>query len=132
VSTSKPYRDCVIVMGQFRDANATVVDSEGAEALHRFVRQRRLRLAADSRFLGESPRLPTRIGKLVTQEELADHLGISRQWYSRFESGAPAGFSTQLLGRLCELLLLSASERAEFVRLAMPELVSLVREDLAG
>jgi DNA-binding Xre family transcriptional regulator len=119
-------------MTQFRGENATGVDSEGAEALHRFVRERRLRIAPDSRFLGEAPRLPARIGKLVTQEELADHLGISRQWYSRFESGAPAGFSTPLLGRLCDLLLLSASERAEFVRLAMPDLISLVREDLAG
>jgi transcriptional regulator with XRE-family HTH domain len=121
-------------MGQFRHANATVVDSEGAEAreeaLHRFVRERRLRLAPESRFLGESPRFPTRIGRPVTQEELAEHLGISRQWYARFEGGAPAGFSTQLLSRLCDLLLLSASERAEFVRLAMPDLVYLVRDDI--
>jgi transcriptional regulator with XRE-family HTH domain len=120
-------------MGQFRHANATVVDSEGAEAretLHRFVRERRLRLAPESRFLGESPRFPTRVGRTVTQEEIAEHLGISRQWYARFEGGARAGFSTQLLSRLCDLLLLSASERAEFVRLAMPDLVYLVRDDI--
>jgi transcriptional regulator with XRE-family HTH domain len=124
----------VIVMGRFSHANATVVDSEEAEAreeaLHRFVRERRLRLAPESHFLGESPRFPTRIGKRVTQEELADHLGISRQWYARFESGASAGFSTQLLSRLCDLLRLSAAERAEFVWLAMPELVDLVRKDI--
>jgi DNA-binding XRE family transcriptional regulator len=107
-----------------------VVESEGTEArkegLHRFVRERRLRLAPESPVLGGSPRYPTRIGKFVTQEELAEHLGISRQWYARLEGGAPAGFSMQLLSRLCDLLLLSASERAEFVRLAMPELVYLV------
>jgi transcriptional regulator with XRE-family HTH domain len=121
-------------MGRFSHANATVVDSEEAEAreeaLHRFVRERRTRLAPESHFLGESPRFPTRIGKRVTQEELADHLGISRQWYARFEGGAAAGFSTPLLTRLCDLLLLSAAERAEFVRLAMPELVDLVRKDI--
>lgn len=121
-------------MGQFRHANATVVASEGAEAreeaLHCFVRQRRLRLAPESSFLGKSPRFPTRVGKLVTQEELAEHLGISRQWYAKFEGGTAVGFSTQLVGRLCDLLQLSGSERAEFVGLAMPELLHLVREDL--
>ena len=69
-----------------------VVESEGTEArkegLHRFVRERRLRLAPESPVLGGSPRYPTRIGKFVTQEELAEHLGISRGWYSRFEVGA--------------------------------------------
>jgi Helix-turn-helix domain len=117
-------------MGRPRYGSTSVVDSKGAEArkaaLHRFVRERRLRLAPESPVLGDSPRFPTRIGKFVTQEELAEHLGISRQWYARFEGGAPAGFSTQLLSRLSDLLLLSPSERAEFVRLAMPELVYLV------
>lgn len=121
----------VVVMDRFRQAKAAAVDVGGSEArkeaLHRFVRERRMRLAPDSLFLGESRRFPTRIGKVVTQEELAEHLGISRQWYARFEGGAPAGFSTQLLSRLSDLLMLSASERAEFVRLAMPELVHLVR-----
>lgn len=124
-------QNCIIGMRRVGMPNATVIDSEGAEAretaLHRFVRERRLRLARESPFLGQSPRFPTRIGKLVTQEELADHLGISRQWYARLEGGAPAGFSTQLLRRLSDVLLLSASERAEFVRLAMPELTYLVR-----
>lgn len=113
---------------------ATVLDSERAEeregALHGFVRERRLRLAPESHFLGEHLRLGSRVGKRVTQEELAEHLGISRQWYARFEGGAPAGFSTQLLSRLCDLLLLSSRERAELVRLAIPQLVYLVREDI--
>jgi DNA-binding XRE family transcriptional regulator len=111
-----------------------VVDSEGAvapeEELHRFVRERRERIASGSRFLGDTPRLPSRVGKRVTQEELAEHLGVSRQWYARFEGGAPAGFSAQLLNRLCNLLLLSAPERAQLVGLAMPELVDLIRKDV--
>jgi transcriptional regulator with XRE-family HTH domain len=96
------------------------------ETLRRFVRERRLRLAPESRFVGESPRLRTRIGKRVTQEELAEHLGISRNWYTRFEAGAPARFSTQLLSRLGDVLLLSLPERAELMRLAMPELAPVV------
>jgi DNA-binding Xre family transcriptional regulator len=133
-SSSRFHGNSAFVMGRVRHRNATLVDSERAEAreeaLHRFVRERRLRIAPESQTLGDSPRFPTRIGKVVTQEELAEHLGISRQWYARFEGGAPAVFSTQLLSRLCDLLLLSAWERAEFVRLAMPELVHLVRNDV--
>src|ERR1700736_1681082 len=107
-----------------------LIDSSRAsgreEALHRFVRERRQRLVPESQFLGLVPRLPTRIGKPVTQEEVAEHLGISRQWYSRFEAGALAGFSTELISRLSDLLLLSAPERTELVKLAMPELATVV------
>lgn len=45
------------------------------EALHRFVREWRLRLAPESQVLGGRPRLPARVR--VTLEELAEHLGIS-------------------------------------------------------
>jgi transcriptional regulator with XRE-family HTH domain len=113
-----------------------VEPSRGAEAreerLHRFVRQRRMRLAPESHFLGEHRRLSARIGKPVTQEEIAEHLGISRQWYARFEGGAPAEFSPPLLGRLCDLLLLSPTERAELMRLAMPELAPVVSQDASA
>jgi transcriptional regulator with XRE-family HTH domain len=99
---------------------------EREEALHRFVRERRLRLAPESLFLGEQRRLPNRVGKSVTQEEIAEHLGITRGWYGRFEAGAPVGFSVSLLNRLGDMLLLSAPERAELARLAMPELAPVV------
>ncbi len=104
-------------------------DEPCEDALHHFVRQRRMRLAPDSRSLGAQPRLPARIGKPVTQEELAEHLGISRQWYARFERGAPAAFSTLILNRLADLLLLSPAERAKLVRLAIPELAPVVSSD---
>jgi transcriptional regulator with XRE-family HTH domain len=70
-----------------------------------------------------------RVGKRVTQEELAEHLEISRGWYARFEAGAPAAFSLPLLSRLGDILLLSEPERAELVRLAMPELPPVVLRD---
>jgi hypothetical protein len=53
-------------------------DDGREEALHRFVRERRMRLAPESPFLGKRPRLPIRVGKRVTQEELAEHLEISQ------------------------------------------------------
>jgi transcriptional regulator with XRE-family HTH domain len=88
-----------------------------------------MRLAPESRFLGKHPRLPIRVGKRVTQEELAEYLEISRGWYARFEAGAPAEFSIRLLSRLADMLLLSAPERAELVRLAMPESAPVVPRD---
>jgi transcriptional regulator with XRE-family HTH domain len=99
------------------------------EALHRFVRERRMRLSPESHFLGERPRAPFRIGKRVTQEEFAEHLGISRNWYSKLEAGAPAVFSIPLLNRLGDMLLLSGPERAELMQLAMPELATVVSRD---
>jgi transcriptional regulator with XRE-family HTH domain len=99
------------------------------EVMHSFVRERRMRLAPDSRLLGEFPRLPIRVGKRVTQEEIAEHLGVSRGWYARFEGGAPAGFSISLLNRLADLLLLGAPERAELMRLAVPGLAPIVLPD---
>src|ERR1700730_16853779 len=104
-------------------------DEGRKEALHRFVRERRMRLAPESHFLGERPRLPIRVGKRVTQEELAEHLEISRVWYARFEAGAPAVFSIPLLSRLGDMLLLSAPERAALIRLARAELAPGVPPD---
>jgi transcriptional regulator with XRE-family HTH domain len=88
-----------------------------------------MQLAPDSPFLAGRPRLRNRVGKLITQEELAEHLGISRGWYARFEAGAPAGFSIPLLNRLGDILQLSAAERSELVRLAMPDLAPVVPHD---
>jgi transcriptional regulator with XRE-family HTH domain len=88
-----------------------------------------MRLARESLFLGGHPRLGTRVGKRVTQEELAEYLGVSRNWYMRFEAGAPAGFSIRLLNRLGDMLLLSTEELAELVRLAKPALARVVSRD---
>jgi transcriptional regulator with XRE-family HTH domain len=97
--------------------------------LHRFVREQRMQLAPESHCLGEFPRLPNRIGKRVTQEEVAEYLGISRGWYARFEAGSAAGFSVSLLRRLGDVLLLSEADRVELARLAMPDLVPVVAGD---
>jgi transcriptional regulator with XRE-family HTH domain len=104
-------------------------DAEREQALHRFVRERRKQLAPESTFLGERPRLPFRVGKRVTQEEFAEYLGISRGWYARFEAGAPAAFSLRLLTRLGDMLCLCEAERAELLRLALPELAPVAPRD---
>jgi transcriptional regulator with XRE-family HTH domain len=112
-----------------RSLRSSKADEASANALRCFVRERRLRLSPELRILGDRRRLPVRVGKPVTQEELAEHLEISRGWYARFESGASAGFSISLLSRLSNILRLSVAERAELVRLAIPDLASVAQRD---
>lgn len=57
--------------------------------------------------------------KTVTQEELAEAIGVSRVW---LESSATIRSSTALLDRLSRTLTLTPEERAELFRLAIPEL----------
>lgn len=85
----------------------------------------RLRLGKDLTALGSYSRLPCRIGRVVTQEELAEALGVSRSWYKMLESGAAVRTSLRLLATLADALMLSSSEKAQLFRLAFPELAVL-------
>jgi transcriptional regulator with XRE-family HTH domain len=61
----------------------------------------------------------------VTQEELAEAVGISREWYRMLESPATIRRSTsvlELLERLADALMVSPEEQATLFRLAVPEL----------
>jgi transcriptional regulator with XRE-family HTH domain len=86
-----------------------------------FLRACRQRLARESRELGPFPRHPLRVGKPVTQEELAEALEVSRQWYAMLEANA-AHASPALINRIGIALSLSPEERQELLRLAIPEL----------
>jgi transcriptional regulator with XRE-family HTH domain len=90
--------------------------------LSRLLRRCRLRIDAEARLLGAAPRLPRRYGKRVTQEELAEAVGISRQWYAGLELGRDARVSPVILGRLADTLEMSAAERESLFELAIPEL----------
>jgi len=72
--------------------------------------------------LGPHRRLPSRRGKPVTQEELAEFLGVSRTWYGLLESKKPVRVSLALLDRLSAVLMLTHEERAKLFALALPEL----------
>src|ERR1700677_1691867 len=67
-------------------------------------------------------RLPVRNGKMPTQEEIAEAVGISRQWYALLESCQSVRVSARILARIAEALMLSPGERAELFRRALPEL----------
>jgi transcriptional regulator with XRE-family HTH domain len=90
--------------------------------LKTFLRQHRLQIDPETPALGPYARLPSRRGRRVTQEELAECIGISRVWYATLESSAAVRTSSALLDRLAAALMVSARERAALFDLAMPDL----------
>jgi DNA-binding XRE family transcriptional regulator len=90
--------------------------------LKALLRHFRVRIDPHQKALGPQARLPSRRGKSVTQEELAECIGVSRYWYGMLESEKPVRVSIFLLDRLARILMLSARERAMLFALALPEL----------
>ena len=81
-----------------------------------------MRIDPKERALGPHTRPLWRHGKPVTQEELAECIGVSRYWYGMLESERPSRVSIFLLDRLAAILMLSPAERAMLFTLALPEL----------
>jgi transcriptional regulator with XRE-family HTH domain len=92
-----------------------------------FLKEQRRCLPRDVLFLGSHARPPARRGKAVTQEELAEAIGVTRVWYAMLESGARVITSPRLLARLANALLLSAENREVLFDLAIPDLSASVR-----
>jgi transcriptional regulator with XRE-family HTH domain len=67
-------------------------------------------------------RHPSRLDKPVTQEELAEALGISREWYARIECGTATRVPPALLGRMADTLMLDETQRNALFEFAIPEL----------
>jgi transcriptional regulator with XRE-family HTH domain len=72
--------------------------------------------------LGRYERLNSRRGRSVTQEEVAEAIGVSRGWYARLESGKPMQPSISMLHRIAEALKATPRERALLFHLAIPAL----------
>jgi transcriptional regulator with XRE-family HTH domain len=87
-----------------------------------FLKEQRRRIPRDAVSLGRYVRLPARRGKVVTQEELAETIGVSRVWYAMLESGAALNTSPRLMARLADALDLSAENRKVLFKLALPDL----------
>jgi transcriptional regulator with XRE-family HTH domain len=93
----------------------------------------RHRIDPDVRALGPFVRRTQRLGKRVTQEELAEAIGVSREWYATLESGATARTSTALANRMAEALTVTPEERARLFHLAVLEVWRMrPREDSAA
>jgi hypothetical protein len=87
-----------------------------------FLKFLRERIDPEVRNLGPHLRPPARVGKRVTQEEVAEAIGVSREWYGLLESAATARTSTGLLDRVADVLMVTPDERARLFALAVPEL----------
>lgn len=90
-----------------------------------FLKTRRRSIPPDSATLGSWERLPVRRGRRVTQEEIAEAVGISRNWYRRLENGdAPRG-SAKLLDRIAKAFGFTPEERTNLFVLGIPEIGQL-------
>ena len=73
-------------------------------------------------FLGSKARHPRRVGKRVTQEEVAEAAGITREWYAALERGRQIRVSPVVLSRIADTLAMTDEERRILFTLAVPEL----------
>lgn len=97
---------------------------EGLERLSALLKRCRARIPPERSSLGPYLRLPRRIGKAVSQEEVADAVGISRQWYVLLEKDPPARVSVTVLARVADALMMDPAERSALFRLTVPEIRS--------
>lgn len=95
------------------------------ERLSELLRRCRARIAWECASIGSYLRSPIRIGKAFTQEEAAEAVGISRQWYVMLESDRSVRVSAAVLARIADALMMDPTERATLFRLAVPELRSI-------
>jgi transcriptional regulator with XRE-family HTH domain len=92
--------------------------------LSSLLRRLRRRLDREAAKVGEQERLNTRRGRPVSQEELAEIVGVSRGWYASLERGTMRP-SIALLKRLAAALHATPNERIRLLQLAIPELQGL-------
>lgn len=93
-----------------------------------FLKAHRCNIPHDAPALGSWERLPVRRGRPVTQEEIAEAAGVSRNWYRRLESGEAVRASVKLLDRLARVFGFTPEERIKLFRLGVPEIAKAVNE----
>ncbi|HYZ17632.1 MAG TPA: helix-turn-helix transcriptional regulator [Candidatus Acidoferrum sp.] len=97
-------------------------DREDPERLSALLKRCRARIRPERPSLGPYLRPPKRIGKAVTQEDIAEAVGITRQWYERLENDRAARVSSIVLGRIADALMMDSAERSALFRFAVPEM----------
>jgi transcriptional regulator with XRE-family HTH domain len=86
-----------------------------------FIRFLRQRVDPSTSHLGPYARLSSRRGRRVTQEEIAEAVGISREWFAVLETTATNRISPGLLGRVADALMATPEERSQLFQLAIPD-----------
>ena len=99
---------------------ASVLDQ--STDLRSFLKKLRKRVDPGTETLGAYKRLSQKRGRAVSQEEMAEAIGVSRTWYALLESGASVQPSVPLLNRVADALGASPDERNALFRLAIPAL----------
>ena len=94
---------------------------EKRNAVPDLLKKLRGRLDPATAMLGEHERLRSRLGKAVSQEEMAEAIGVSRGWYACLESGSKRP-SVAVVARLAAALNTNRDERAKLFQLAIPAL----------
>lgn len=93
-----------------------------------FLRLHRCSIPSNVCTLGSWERLPIRRGRRVTQEEIAEAVGISRSWYRRLESGDAPRASAKLLDRIAHAFHFTHEERTKLFVLGIPEVAQCENE----
>jgi DNA-binding XRE family transcriptional regulator len=112
---------------------APLVASHGSEVaeparafspgLGAFLKQLRQQVDRHVLTLGPYRRLPDRLGKAVTQEEVAEALEVTRTWYALIEA-ENARASPALLDRIGTIFALDAHDRLVLFQLGIPGLAT--------
>lgn len=89
------------------------------------LKTRRRSIPPETVTLGSWERLPVRRGRRVTQEEIAEAVGVSRNWYRRLENGDAPRASAKLLDRLAKAFQFTPEERMSLFMLGIPEIAQL-------
>ncbi len=100
----------------------TTFSVESQSEFGSFLKMLRERIPPESATLGSWKRQPLRCGRPVSQEEMAEAVGVSRNWYRRLENDASARASMKLLDRLASAFAFTPEERTTLFFLAIPEL----------
>lgn len=96
-------------------------DQERLRRLSAFLLNERLRIDSNAARVGTYVRRESRIGRPLTQEEVAEALDVSRQWYASLERGLSVRPSPGLLARIAAFFGLHDDDRLMLFRLAIPE-----------
>jgi transcriptional regulator with XRE-family HTH domain len=108
------------------------MDAREAESLGALLREYRRRLHPQMTVLGDVVRRPDRVGKPVTQEELAEAVGVTRAWYAKLEGRVDVKASAGLVSRLADIFMLDGAERTALFQAAIPALRTPLRLDHRG
>lgn len=96
-------------------------DQERRRQLSAFLLHKRQGVDLNASHVGPYARRDNRIGRAFTQEEIAEALDVSRQWYAALEMGSSVRPSAALLDRIATLFVLSDDDRFTLFRLAIRE-----------